>query len=117
MGHAETIRVEVVYCPGPQQVDLVSLVMPAGATLWQAVQSSGLLHTHRLDAAQTGFGVWGKVQAPDTLLRDRDRVELYRPLLVDPKEARRQRYHLHKASLQARRDAAQARAQRASRGA
>jgi putative ubiquitin-RnfH superfamily antitoxin RatB of RatAB toxin-antitoxin module len=36
--------------------------------------------------------VWGRVQPADTPLRDRDRVEVYRPLLVDPKEARRQRY-------------------------
>ena len=42
-------------------------------------------------------GIWGRVQPLDTLLRDRDRVELYRPLLVDPKEARRLRYKRAKA--------------------
>jgi putative ubiquitin-RnfH superfamily antitoxin RatB of RatAB toxin-antitoxin module len=42
-------------------------------------------------------GVWGKLRALDETLRDRDRVEIYRPLLVDPKEARRQRYQSHRA--------------------
>ena len=41
------------------------------------------------------LGVWGKPRSADTLLRDRDRVEIYRPLTVDPKEARRQRYRQH----------------------
>jgi putative ubiquitin-RnfH superfamily antitoxin RatB of RatAB toxin-antitoxin module len=44
-------------------------------------------------------GVWFKLREMATVLRDRDRVEIYRPLIVDPKEARRQRYKRHKAKL------------------
>ena len=44
-----------------------------------------------LDLADATLGVWGALAAADRLLRDRDRVEVYRPLLVDPKEARRRR--------------------------
>ncbi|MEW6704780.1 MAG: RnfH family protein [Pseudomonadota bacterium] len=86
------VRVEVCYSPGPGLVECLALELPGGATLWQAVQASGLLDRHPELAGQPEVGIWGRKQPPDTLLRDRDRVELYRPLEVDPKEARRQRY-------------------------
>jgi putative ubiquitin-RnfH superfamily antitoxin RatB of RatAB toxin-antitoxin module len=93
MAPAESgLRVEVVYCPAPGHTDLVQLHLPAGATLADALQASGLLQRHALEKDGLSVGVWGRVQALDGLLRDRDRVEIYRPLQVDPKEARRQRY-------------------------
>lgn len=99
MGRAEpagaavgAIAVEVVYCPAPHQVDLVPLRLPAGSTAADAVRASGLLQRHGLDPAGLSLGLWGRACAPEQALRERDRVELYRPLLVDPKEARRQRY-------------------------
>jgi uncharacterized protein len=91
-------RVEVVFCAGPGQVDSVALELPAGATLGDALQASGLLARHGLDMASAAFGIWGKKRPADTPLRERDRVELYRPLQVDPKEARRQRYKRHRAA-------------------
>ena len=67
--------------------------MHAGATLREAVLASGVLDGLAAGVAeQLQPGVWGRVQSWDHRLRDRDRVELYRPLTVDPKEARRQRY-------------------------
>jgi uncharacterized protein len=96
MTGAERLRVEVVYCPQPGAIDRSELLLPPGATLADALQASGLLERHRLVAAELQTGVWCRAQGPTTLLRDRDRVEVYRPLLVDPKEARRQRYKRHK---------------------
>ena len=86
------MRVEVVYCAAPGQTDLVQLQLPPGATLADALRASGLLQRHSLETEGLSAGVWGRIQALDGLLRDRDRVEIYRPLQVDPKEARRQRY-------------------------
>jgi putative ubiquitin-RnfH superfamily antitoxin RatB of RatAB toxin-antitoxin module len=89
---AATLRVEVVYCPAPGVADLVVLQLANGSCLQDAVDASGLGVRHALDAATLKVGIWGRVQPPQTLLRDQDRVELYRPLRVDPKEARRLRY-------------------------
>jgi uncharacterized protein len=86
------VRVEVVFCPGPGLVDLVTLDLAPGATVGDALAASGLLGRHGLDVAVASFGVWGRKRAADSALREADRVELYRPLQVDPKEARRLRY-------------------------
>jgi putative ubiquitin-RnfH superfamily antitoxin RatB of RatAB toxin-antitoxin module len=86
------LRVEVVYCPAPGRTERVSLNLPAGSCVQDAVDASGLCQRHALDPAALKIGIWGRVQAVQTPLRDRDRVELYRPLQVDPKEARRLRY-------------------------
>ncbi len=96
------MRVEVLYCPRPGQVDRTELQLAPGATLAQALAASGVLQRHGLDAATVRAGIWCRVQPPDTPLRDQDRVELYRPLTVDPKEARRLRYRQHKERLAAR---------------
>lgn len=87
-----TIPVEVVYCPAPHHIDLVALALPTGSTLLHALQASGLLERHALDATTAKVGVWGRAMPLTQVLRERDRVEIYRPLVVDPKEARRQRY-------------------------
>ncbi len=69
----------------------VSIKLPAGSTLQQAVEASGLLSKHALDLATGKFGLYGKLTKPDAVLRDRDRVEIYRPLIADPKEVRKAR--------------------------
>lgn len=87
------IGVEVVYPAGPHQVLVCALRLPAGSTAAEALRASGL--AQRLGAALLDtltLGLWGRACAPDTVLRDRDRLELLRPLRVDPKEARRLRY-------------------------
>jgi putative ubiquitin-RnfH superfamily antitoxin RatB of RatAB toxin-antitoxin module len=69
------------------------LRLPEGSTLADALRASGIessIPAHELTALAAG--VWGRVADADTLLRQGDRVELYRPLKVDPKEARRLRY-------------------------
>jgi uncharacterized protein len=102
MARAEALRVEVVYCPRPGEVDRSELQLPPGSTLAQALEASGLLQRHGLAAEAVRAGVWCRAAAPETALRDLDRVELYRPLQVDPKEARRLRYRQHKERLAAR---------------
>lgn len=87
-----TLTVEVVYAPGPHCVDGVTLQVPPGTTALQALRRSGLLERHGLAPEQVDLGVWTKPVTPGHVLRERDRVEIYRPLQVDPKEARRQRY-------------------------
>ena len=96
MDHAEALNVEVVYCPRPGLTEQVALSLPAGATLSDALQASGLLERHGLTLAGLRAGIWCKVQDPNTPLREGDRVEIYRALHVDPKEARRLRYEQHK---------------------
>ena len=96
MARAETLQVEVAYCADPEKVDLQSLQVQAGASLAQAVALSGVLERHGLNLDDLRLGIWSRVSEPASLLRDRDRVEIYRPLLVDPKEARRLRYKKQK---------------------
>ena len=86
------MRVEVVYCAAPHAADRRELELPEGATLADALRASGVLERHGLAPDAVDTGIWGRVQPPHTPLRERDRVEVYRPLTVDPKEARRLRY-------------------------
>jgi putative ubiquitin-RnfH superfamily antitoxin RatB of RatAB toxin-antitoxin module len=87
------VVVEVAYSPAPRRVDVVALSLPVGSTVEDAVAASGLLVRHAVPAEPApGLAVWGRPVTADTPLRMHDRVELLRPLLVDPKEARRQRY-------------------------
>jgi len=88
----ERVHVEVSYCPGPGMAEVVALDLPVGAVLSDAVLASGLLQRHGLALDGLRLGIWCKPREPGTPLRERDRVEIYRPLTVDPKEARRLRY-------------------------
>lgn len=89
---AAKIAVEVVYCPAPHVIDLTPLQLAGGTTAADALQASGVLQRYGLDAAALTIGVWGRACTLAQPLRERDRVEIYRGLQVDPKEARRQRY-------------------------
>jgi hypothetical protein len=87
----ERIRVEVVYALPARQL-CVGLELPAGATAIAAVLASRLPERHpEIDLAHGRIGVFGKVVAPETALADGDRVEIYRPIRIDPKAARRAR--------------------------
>jgi uncharacterized protein len=102
MAAADVLRVEVLYCAGPNLADLTELQLPEGATVADALHASGLRERHGALIDRLRIGVWNKPKEADTPLRDGDRVELYRPLRVDPKEARRQRYQQHRQSQAAR---------------
>ena len=87
----ESIHVEVVY-PLPQKQEIFVATLPLGATVLQAIEASGILQKYpEIDLAKNKFGVFAKLAKPDAVLRDRDRVEIYRPLIADPKEVRKQR--------------------------
>jgi putative ubiquitin-RnfH superfamily antitoxin RatB of RatAB toxin-antitoxin module len=83
------MEVEVVYAL-PEGADAVRLKLGPGATVADAVRMSGILERHP-EIGPGKLGVYGKVVAPQTPLADGDRVEVYRPLVMDPKEARRRR--------------------------
>ncbi len=88
---SESIRVEVVYAL-PQKQDIFAVTLPVGATVLQAIEASGVLQKYpEIDLAKNKFGVFAKLVKADAMLRDRDRVEIYRPLIADPKEVRKQR--------------------------
>ena len=86
-----TIRVEVVYAL-PERAWRVALRLPAGSAVKDAVRASGLRERFpELASSPLDCGIFSHPCAPDRVLEDGDRVELYRPLLCDPKEIRRQR--------------------------
>ena len=88
---ASVIRVEVVFATAQKQ-ELVAVELKQGSRLCDAIDMSGLAEkfdNFEVDPARVG--VFGKKASLDQVLRDGDRVEIYRPLLADPKEVRRQR--------------------------
>lgn len=93
VGHdvTDTIRVQVAYAL-PERQDIVTIELPEGATVLQAVEASGLLQKHpEIDTAKNKLGIFAKLVKGDQALRNLDRVEIYRALIADPKEVRRQR--------------------------
>lgn len=89
---AETdLVVEVAYAR-PDVQDVVRVTLPAGATLRDAVALSGLLDRFpEIDLDRQTIGVYGKPSTLDAPVNDGDRVEIYRPLVANPKEMRRRR--------------------------
>lgn len=85
------IRVQVCYAKPDIQL-LREVRVPEGTTLQRAVELSGILKdVPGIDPSAVCVGIHGKVKTLDARLRDRDRVEIYRPLIADPKESRRKR--------------------------
>ena len=86
------LAITVAYSPRSGAVDLSELSLPAGSCVADALAASGLAARHpEIDPGEAALGVWGASCDARQPLRDRDRVEVYRPLLVDPKDARRRR--------------------------
>lgn len=85
----QPLRVEVAYAL-PDRQSLIGLELPAGSTAEEAIRRSGLLDDYpEIDLTVNAVGVFGRRCQLDTVLRDGDRVEVYRPLEADPREARR----------------------------
>jgi hypothetical protein len=92
MGDA-TLNVTVVFSPAPREVREWVVQVPGGSSVADAIAASGLRSDFPgIDLDALGVGIWGRKAAPRQLLRDRDRIEVYRPLKVDPKVARRERF-------------------------
>lgn len=85
------LEIEIVYGLADRQV-LKSMTVAEGTTIREAVLQSSLeVEFPELDLQQAPLGIFGKAVKDETALRDGDRIEVYRPLLIDPKEARRKR--------------------------
>ena len=86
-----SLQITVLQCLGPRQVRQWSLGLPAGATVEQALAACALLPAAS-SPAEWLLGIWGRRCLPRTVLQAGDRLEIYRPLKVDPKVARRERF-------------------------
>jgi putative ubiquitin-RnfH superfamily antitoxin RatB of RatAB toxin-antitoxin module len=88
---ADEIQVEVAYALPEQQI-ILPVKASAGATVEDAIKRSGILERFpEIKLAQAKVGIFSKLTKLDSVLRDKDRVEIYRPLIADPKEVRRKR--------------------------
>jgi putative ubiquitin-RnfH superfamily antitoxin RatB of RatAB toxin-antitoxin module len=95
MDPVEPLRIEVVWSPAAGDVRHTVVTVPGGSTLRQGLHCWAALADplhHSADWTGLKVGIWGRIRPLDTPLRANDRIELYRPLTVDPKEARRLRY-------------------------
>jgi len=87
----DRMTVEVVYGTADKQ-SLMALVVRPGCTVLEAIEQSAIADQFSDFVLDTGrVGIFGKIVPADQVLREGDRVEIYRPLLVDPMESRRQR--------------------------
>lgn len=86
------LQVELVWSPAAGDVRHQLLQLTSPCTLEQALRGCAAFAEQLPRLAELRIGIWGRVKPLETPLRDRDRIEVYRPLTVDPKEARRQRY-------------------------
>lgn len=91
MDNSEKYFIEVVYAL-PEEQQLITLDVEQGTTVEQAVKLSGILEKYpEIDLSKNKLGIFGKATKAEQELRDKDRVEIYRPLIADPKESRRKR--------------------------
>ncbi len=85
------IHIQVCYARPDKQFLLEQLVEP-GITIQQAIQGSGIIQqAPEIDLSVWRVGIYGKLKTLDTILREHDRIEIYRPLIADPKDSRRKR--------------------------
>ena len=90
---ARAMHVVVAFSPAPRVVREWAVDLPAGATVTDALRASGLMAEFPdLPWPTLSLAVWGRTQPADHALREGDRVEVLRPLRVDPKVARRERF-------------------------
>ena len=89
---ASIVRVAIAFSASAGRAFEVTLELPAPATALDAIRASGLFERHpELGLGEPLIGIWGRACVPETVLADGDRVEVYRPLTMDPNEARRLR--------------------------
>ena len=88
---SNNMNVDVIYAL-PQEQITFTVTLPVGATAQQAIEASGILQKYpQIDLASNKLGVYSRLIKLDTELLDGERVEIYRPLIADPKEMRRRR--------------------------
>ncbi|EOW2078165.1 RnfH family protein [Vibrio mimicus] len=96
--NSEMIQVEVVYAL-PHEQRVLKLVVEQSATVEEIIRTSGILQMYsEIDLAVNKVGIFSRNVKLDAKVRDKDRIEIYRPLLADPKEIRRKRAEQAKAA-------------------
>lgn len=99
---SELITIEVAYAL-PKKQSLIEVAVAQSSTVEQAIKASGILTSHpEIDLKAAKVGVWNRVVKLNTALQHGDRIEIYRPLIADPKEVRKRR--AEKAKLEGRAD-------------
>lgn len=94
MASEPQVQVQLVYSPAAREVIEMALPLQPGCTAVQALKLSGLpVQYPQLREGTPSLGIWGRRCEADTVLRDGDRLEVYRALTVDPKVARRERFN------------------------
>jgi putative ubiquitin-RnfH superfamily antitoxin RatB of RatAB toxin-antitoxin module len=89
--HSKNLSIEITYAL-PDKQTLLSLSVKQPCTVKEAIEQSGILVTHTdIDLGQNKVGIWYKTTKLDTQLKEGDRIEIYRPLIADPKEVRKLR--------------------------
>ncbi len=86
------MSITLVFAPTAREVVEESIELPGGSTVLQALLATGWRDRFQLDRTDVELGIWNRKATLTTVLRDQDRVEVYRPLQVDPKVARRERF-------------------------
>jgi uncharacterized protein len=88
---SELIEIEVAYALPEKQI-LECLKVPSGTTVAQAIQLSGICNkSSEIQSKDKNLGIFGKLVKSEAILRNHDRIEIYRPITIDPKEKRRKR--------------------------
>lgn len=106
MSAPSSLSVEVVYAL-PAHQWMVQVKLPDGATVEDAIRASGVLDEFtEIDLGKNKVGIFSKLVKLDEVVRDKDRVEIYRPLIADPKEVRRKRAEAGKVTRKGGGDAA-----------
>ena len=91
MGNKPLINIEITYA-SPETQALIPMQVEEGTNLEQAVVASGIIAQFpEIDLAKNKVGIFGKLSKKDVILREKDRVEIYRPLIADPKAVRKKR--------------------------
>ena len=93
---ADMITIELIY-PLPNEQKLITIEVQSGSNVEQAITLSGILEQYpQIDLSNNKVGIFSKACKLDDLLREGDRIEIYRPLIADPKEARKKKASLQK---------------------
>ncbi|MGD8478049.1 MAG: RnfH family protein [Burkholderiales bacterium] len=93
------LQAEVVYAL-PRRQTVIPVELPQGATVYQAAVASGITRVHpEIDLDNADFGIWNERVSADDCISDGDRIEIYRPLVADPKTLRRRRASQQRSNL------------------
>lgn len=85
------LTIEVAYATPEKQL-ILSIQVPEGTTVEECIEQSGIKqHFAEIDLSQQKVGIWNKASKRDATPRDGDRIEIYRPLIADPKAVRKRR--------------------------